>query len=780
MNRALAFLFCLLASLNALAAQYTFIRQVPTAPILTMSVTGTGTVTSSPAGISCTSAGGAGCSASFSNGASITLTATPNPSNASATVHGTGTELTDWGGSACDGQSVAGTCAFTFSGAMTAAAEFHWKDSDIWWVSPTSGSDTLNNGRSFLTPYATIRKAITQMASGDTTYLADDLYTGGNTQCIGCFNGTFNPSDVPNGTSRKYTRFLGNTIGGATIDGQYQRNPVYLFMRSYVEVGRIRALRSSGAIISSDGDSGATGAALTVTYSGGSLQSVTSTGGTNYSTGSNNHAAVFGVTCDTYPEVTFTQSGGVPVSPLTVVYGGTNCVEQTGSGASLDLKSNNIYFHDNGAAYSAYTGTNAVGIYCNSCANSVLEDNWVWGYGSRYSVNTFSGVWNVMRRNIVRYDGANNGGQNNPNAGIVIYSEDYTIAENNVVVDFASLTGDSSDNNGLYMTSSSPLSTYPYGMGTGSFYGNVVTRLSGAGPGVGGLSIDNNKAMSSTPAGGVQSLVTIKDNVIGGNGSTTRDYSLYMGGDGLADTHGAHHSFVVDHNTLYDKYNVGFSVLMRVLDVGWISKTLTNNIFVSPGYPTVNCVRLDTSMTVVSNNIWNDCSNAEFGILPGSPIHANPYNQALKYLERCETSAPCKAAGTGATDIGATVVKRYANGVLTGTNLWPLPNETIARVDMCGGPDDGSSSSQNAGALVPGNTYYVSTPGNTSWTSIGAAANTAGTKFVATGAGSGTGVAQPAVFTRGHNQTGWCVGTTPLIDYVWQQLGSPTPPEITQ
>jgi hypothetical protein len=47
----------------------------------------------------------------------------------------------------------------------------------------------------------------------------------------------------------------------------------------------------------------------------------------------------------------------------------------------------------------------------------------------------------------------------------------------------------------------------------------------------------------------------------------------------------------------------------------------------------------------------------------------------------------------------------------------------------------------NATALVVGQTYTIQTPGSTNFTLVGASANTAGTTFVATGAGTGTGTA---------------------------------------
>ena len=50
----------------------------------------------------------------------------------------------------------------------------------------------------------------------------------------------------------------------------------------------------------------------------------------------------------------------------------------------------------------------------------------------------------------------------------------------------------------------------------------------------------------------------------------------------------------------------------------------------------------------------------------------------------------------------------------------------------------------NAGSFVVGKEYTIKTVGNTSFTSVGAASNTVGVVFTATGAGSGTGVATVA------------------------------------
>ncbi|MDW5443222.1 pilus assembly protein [Polaromonas sp. SM01] len=64
----------------------------------------------------------------------------------------------------------------------------------------------------------------------------------------------------------------------------------------------------------------------------------------------------------------------------------------------------------------------------------------------------------------------------------------------------------------------------------------------------------------------------------------------------------------------------------------------------------------------------------------------------------------------------------------------------------------------NAGSFVTGTTYTITTVGTTNFTSIGAASNTVGVAFTATGAGSGTGVAQGYKAVNNYaNYTGYSI-----------------------
>jgi len=60
----------------------------------------------------------------------------------------------------------------------------------------------------------------------------------------------------------------------------------------------------------------------------------------------------------------------------------------------------------------------------------------------------------------------------------------------------------------------------------------------------------------------------------------------------------------------------------------------------------------------------------------------------------------------------------------------------------------GLAETTNAGSFIVGRTYIIQTAGTTTWTSIGAIDNLPGTKFIATGVGSGTGVAKTVYFLK--------------------------------
>jgi hypothetical protein len=94
---------------------------------------------------------------------------------------------------------------------------------------------------------------------------------------------------------------------------------------------------------------------------------------------------------------------------------------------------------------------------------------------------------------------------------------------------------------------------------------------------------------------------------------------------------------------------------------------------------------------------------------------------------------------------GSTVLTTSSTGVtITGT-LTASGGGAISETTIYG-------TAITAGSFVVGSVYTIAVVGTTSFTAIGASANTAGITFVATGAGSGTGTAYN--YYVGSNSTG--------------------------
>jgi hypothetical protein len=697
----------------------------PAAPQLTVTVNGNGTITSSPAGISCPGT----CSASFSNGATVTLTATAASSNASSTVHGTGSELYNWGGTKCTGTSTASNCSFTFSGATDAAATFTPKDSDVWWISP-GGSDS-NTGRSRTSPFATLNHVLPLMSAGDTLYFDDGTYAG---QSLGGNGGSFS-TNLVSGTSVKSTRFFGWTrslcspscasgTASATIDGQYTKLPIYIWRSSNIEIGYLRAIHSASGPIDIDGSSNGTGSALTVTCSGGAVGSISiAQAGSGFSANSSWLGAIWGGGI-TGAQYTITTTSGGALSTATVTNGGSGCTQGT-TLASADIRASNIYIHDTGAGYSlpGSSGANIFGAGSNRCNGCVFERDWSWGYGARYPFALYSGVNNIVRESVSRYDGAPDG---QPKAGIVQYDEDHSIVENSIVLDFDNGTDSTADVHApLFTTSSVTNSTYPYGLGTVSWYGNIAINTV-ATSGNGGFYYDSHSSMYSDITGTTIPTFTAYDNAVIGVSNSSTAGGLWISADTTASTRGSAHDIILNHNTVYGSNGNG----VRLDSYSYNSVTMKNMLVDGGSYTSAGCYNQQYAGTpTTAANLWWNCNNTLHTVMPNA-TNADP---AFVWIPDI-TSGPAYNTGNPSGNIGATIVNKYVNGSLTGTTLWPFPNEAVIKDDLCQGPD-----TSTAGTCEAAN--------NTSCT----------------------------IYTRGHNTSGFCASGKSLTKYIWEYLGNTSP-----
>jgi hypothetical protein len=116
--------------------------------------------------------------------------------------------------------------------------------------------------------------------------------------------------------------------------------------------------------------------------------------------------------------------------------------------------------------------------------------------------------------------------------------------------------------------------------------------------------------------------------------------------------------------------------------------------------------------------------------------------------------ATTPAAGDNSVNVATTAFVNTAVTAATGS-LGTLSQQNANAVAITGGTISGTSlygSTITAGSFVVGSVYTILSLGTTSFTSIGASANTVGITFVATGVGSGTGTAYN--YFVGSNSTG--------------------------
>jgi hypothetical protein len=374
-----------------------------------------------------------------------------------------------------------------------------------------------------------------------------------------------------------------------------------------------------------------------------------------------------------------------------------------------------IYLHQIGAAYPDPKCDNCMAIVAETSSNVVVEESWAWGFGARYGILLHGGLQNVARRNVVRYDGSVNG---NPKAGVALYSEDESIAENNITLDFDAGPDDLDDvHAAFFATSSVSLKppAFPPGCPTGlktvSFYGNVAVNT-----------MYTTEAIfffdSLTSVGGT---LTVVDNVAGnGMGMSPKDNGrgFWLSGDDGT----PHTNVVFSHNTTYNVKGEG----VRIDDLPrWKAITFNDNLISNLNPSSEKCF-VDSSD---SGARISASSNQLFGCAAqkvANDAKVSTANPALAYFLRLEAGSPAKGTGTSNSDRGATVVKRYVDGKLTDGDLWPFPNEDAIKQDLCAGPD-------------------------------------------------GTQLNSAAINTRGHNATGFCASGKTLTKYVWEQLGNTSP-----
>jgi Disaggregatase related repeat/TGF-beta propeptide len=291
--------------------------------------------------------------------------------------------------------------------------------------------------------------------------------------------------------------------------------------------------------------------------------------------------------------------------------------------------------------------------------NRYVADNLLkWGWNDGRYVMLVYGCTNVkVRRGVFRWEawgiGANKPGD--PKFGMGVINTHDSLFENILVIDAAS-TSLSGDKGGLYVPGNANGPTAPYpDSDNNRFLGIVSLNNVGHGLGVEGGSggtNDNNRFENVVSWGNTSHGVTVPKKAantsfnhvtLGANG-----HGSYFGGSG--DT---------------------------------VSGTALTNSLVA-----VNTSEgVNGAVSTSYNNVFGNGTNYAGGASAGSSsISQDPL---LKYIVRSESNSPDKGSASDGGDRGATVVKKYVDGTLTGDDLWPWPYEARIKSDMCEGITSG-------------------------------------------------------------------------------------------
>jgi hypothetical protein len=295
----------------------------------------------------------------------------------------------------------------------------------------------------------------------------------------------------------------------------------------------------------------------------------------------------------------------------------------------------------------------------NDTAYILFEDCWFHGAGGRYNLIIYNSNHVVVRRVVIRHDGGwTDGGSENPEAGLMFYNSSYAVAQNVLVID--SNLSYSTWQGSFYMGKNT---SSPGVVDQNAFVGSIA--LVGANL---GMRIDNGNGASTNTT--VQDCV-FWDTVNGG---------ISLGAGSYANT-----------GTI-NRVTIGRSKLAAAGDMkggigqwGSANPTITNVIIAN----WTTGADLD-GLSASYFDTYNNGSSSSNGT---GRVTYNPLSSGLSYLTRIETGSALSTAGSGGGQIGARVVNRIgASGTLhgdanwnadTGTSLWPWPNESRIKKEMC-------------------------------------------------------------------------------------------------
>ncbi|RJQ17692.1 MAG: hypothetical protein C4560_08235 [Nitrospiraceae bacterium] len=310
--------------------------------------------------------------------------------------------------------------------------------------------------------------------------------------------------------------------------------------------------------------------------------------------------------------------------------------------------SNNVIFRVMGCWQAGdYKHDNPVKI--SNSSNMLLEDVWAFGRG-RYSVHMATDATNViLRRVVTRWD--DGAYSSEPIAGFSVYKAYNNILENTITFDHANHPDwFTAGHQGYYVISWN--TSYPESR-ENKFYGSIALNLP-----VSGFSVETN-AQPDIDNHYFKDCVSVDTyrgfNLLKANTSTVEQCSFINSSGSSSGSHG-----------LFNGVNSTNASVKNSLVIGNAAYGFNNN---------------GGGISISHSGAYNNTNGNYSGTSCATGCRTD--NPQLKYPVRIESTSTYKGAGENGMDIGANIINRYENGVLTSKALWPWPYEDWIKEDMC-------------------------------------------------------------------------------------------------
>lgn len=276
--------------------------------------------------------------------------------------------------------------------------------------------------------------------------------------------------------------------------------------------------------------------------------------------------------------------------------------------------------------------------------NVLIEDSWAFGR-ARSPVEVRSGSGNVVLRRIVsRFDDGAYAGE--PISGVKFYKASNSIVDNAITMDHS----------------------VDYSVNTEGHFGfRIISRTA---------PYSSNNRLFGTIAINIPRpayAAELKYSSGGGEDNYFKDCVAIDTSRGMQFHGDKHWRSTVENCSLIN--NSGYGTFNGN---GVIDTSIKNTISLNSGSTGIkNYGDMSVSYIGSHNNGGGDFSGVSCltGCITGDP--------GLLYPTRIEDNSPYKGAGENGADIGANIVYRYENGVLTNKPLWPWPYENWIKEDMC-------------------------------------------------------------------------------------------------